>query len=223
MYCNECGTKITEGEKFCSNCGKKVTKNKSIIKILLKVLGIIISLILAFAIGIGIFFGGAKIKNIFNPNKNNMTMELKDNKKKDVYINEEDLKAKTNNLMSSISHHYPNAKINQVNEIKLIYNYKENIIEYVYLFVNLDRYYMIVRSSGSPFGIASVKASLSRNGVYTDPWKETNGDNDLIFDINNLPPNCGLLTEENNEILVKIKNELNKGRNNTFYWTKKVY
>ena len=125
--------------------------------------------------------------------------------------------------MSSISHHYPNAKINQVNEIKLIYNYKENIIEYVYLFVNLDRYYMIVRSSGSPFGIASVKASLSRNGVYTDPWKETNGDNDLIFDINNLPPNCGLLTEENNEILVKIKNELNKGRNNTFYWTKKVY
>lgn len=24
MYCNECGTKLTEGEKFCSNCGKKI-------------------------------------------------------------------------------------------------------------------------------------------------------------------------------------------------------
>ena len=23
MYCNECGTKLAEGEKFCSNCGKK--------------------------------------------------------------------------------------------------------------------------------------------------------------------------------------------------------
>lgn len=24
MYCNECGTEITEGENFCSNCGKTV-------------------------------------------------------------------------------------------------------------------------------------------------------------------------------------------------------
>lgn len=29
MYCNECGTKLAEGEKFCSNCGKKIEENTS--------------------------------------------------------------------------------------------------------------------------------------------------------------------------------------------------
>lgn len=219
MICKKCGQELSEEEKFCSNCGKKATKDKSIIKILLKVLGIIMLLILAFAIGMGIFFGGTRIKQIFNPNKNNMIMELRNNETKKIYINEEEIRSKVNNLMRKISSYYPKAKINQVNEIKLIYNYEADSIEYVYLNVNLDRYYQVgyIRTT-------RVQASLSKNGIFADGLKtRNNGDNDLIFDIDNLSSNCGLLTQENNEILVQIKNELNNGRNNTFYGEIIVY
>lgn len=66
MYCNECGQELTEEEKFCSNCGKKVTKSNNALKIVLKVLAAIIALAMAFAIGMGIFFGGVKIKEFLS-------------------------------------------------------------------------------------------------------------------------------------------------------------
>lgn len=188
-------------------------------KTILKILGIIILVIFGYYIGIKLI----NYKDIFFSNKNNITMELKDNKKKEVYINEEDLRKIINNLMKKILQHYPKTKINQVNQIKCIYNEKEETIEYIFLYVNLNKYYSITNSYGNRFKISSVEASLSRNGVYTDSWKEKNGDNSLIFNINNLSSNCGLITEENNEILVQIKNELNDGMDNTFYWRETVY
>lgn len=227
MYCINCGKKFEGNGKLCDKCSslEDFEEQKKDIKvhiIVLKIIGVIISAILAFGIGIGVFFGFTKIKKSLYPNDNNIVMELKDNKKKEIYIEESEIKTKVDELMQKISSHYPKAKINQVNEIKLIYNYKEKIIEYVYLYVNLDRYYMIYSDNGS-FGVASVVASMTRNGVYTDGWKVKNGDNKLIFDINNLNSDWGLVTSENNQILVKIKDELNKGRDNTFYWQKKVY
>lgn len=188
-------------------------------KIVLKILVIIILLTFGYYIGNKLI--NYKENIIFN--KNNIKMELKDNKEKEAYINEEDLRKKTNNLMKKISQHYPKTKINQVNQIKCIYNEKEKVIEYIFLYVNLNKYYSITNSYGNRFKISSVEASLSRNGVYTDSWKEKHGDNSLIFNIDNLSPNCGLITEEKNEILVQIKNELNYGRDDTFYWRETVY
>lgn len=234
MYCNKCGNKLEDDMAFCNKCGNKVI-NISVVekngntKAVSKVFIIIVIIL---SISTGVYLGGLKIKKILlsfynnvstKQENGNMTMILRDGSKKDIYISEKDLKEKVNSLMYLISRHYSKANINQVNEIKIIYNYNENIIEYVYLSVNLDRYYRIKNFSVSNnFVIASVGASLSRNGVYTDKWKESNGDNSLIFDINNLSNNCGLLTEENNNILVKIKNELNSGRDKTFYWNIKV-
>lgn len=234
MYCNKCGNKLEDDMAFCNKCGNKVI-NISVVekngntKAVSKVFIIIVIIL---SISTGVYLGGLKIKKILlsfynnvstKQENGNMTMILRDGSKKDIYISEKDLKEKVNSLMYLISRHYSKANINQVNEIKIIYNYNENIIEYVYLSVNLDRYYRIKNFSVSNnFVIASVGASLSRNGVYTDKWKESNGDNSLIFDINNLSNNCGLLTEENNNILVKIKNELNNGRDRTFYWNIKV-
>ena len=64
MICKKCGQELTEEEKFCSNCGKKVTKNKKNKKVLV----IVISLVLAFTIGMGIFLGVTKINVISNNN-----------------------------------------------------------------------------------------------------------------------------------------------------------
>lgn len=234
MYCNKCGNKLEDDMLFCNKCGNKAINiseeenigNKK------KSSKVFIIIVIILFISTGVYIGGLKIKKILLSFYNNVSMKqengnmmmlLRDGSKKDISISEKDLKEKVNSLMYLISRYYSKAKINQVNEIKIIYNYNENIIEYVYLSVNLDRYYK-VKNLDIPnnFVTASVEASLSRNGVYTDKWKESNGDNSLIFAVNNLSNNCGLLTEENNNVLVKIKNELNNGRDRTFYWNIKV-
>ncbi len=217
MFCQKCGKELKDGEKICSNCGYGKKRNSKFVNVMRYIFYVIVFVSIV-TVGVEVAFDRPITKTLFQ-SKGNVTMQLKNDKSKQVTIKEKDVRDKANVLMEEIGRHYSGAAINQVNEIKLIYNYKEKTIEYIYLSVNLNRYYTIYNTNGTRFQIASVSASMSKNGTYVDSWKETsNGNNTFIFDINNLPSDCGLIQEDDDNVLVKIKNELNDGRDNTFYW-----
>ena len=147
----------------------------------------------------------------------NIQILLRDEEER-IEISKEEIKERVLKTKTAISDNYSNIYINQINDIKFIYNYKNKSIEKMKLSVNFNQYYKTSSNTKS----AGATGSLDKNGRYEDSRK--NGvDLSSVYSRNNLEENEGLVELETNSVLEEIKNEINGTLDNTFYWERTKY
>ena len=151
----------------------------------------------------------------------NILVRYSNGKTEKVEVSEEEIKQAFSDTVSFIYKYYSKANINQYNDIKFVYNKEDKKIERMYLNVNFDRYFIMTFPYGNS-KIATISASLDRYKEYKDTF-EGGASIQALYDVSNLPTNCGLASKEDNEILTKLLNDYNSRLSKKFYWQIETY